>query len=114
MFLHCFFNRIGGYEMANRMKHLILSISFLSFSILLQPIDLWGDEKSPEGVLNGIDAFQALEIANEWKWSNEEIKTSVYPKIMIFKFPNGRIKRIPLPKDQMVVAVAPYTNNTHK
>ena len=41
--------------MANRMKNLILSIIFLSFSILLQPIDLLSDEKSPENVLNGID-----------------------------------------------------------
>ena len=96
MFLHCFLNRFGGYRMANRMKNLILSIIFLSFSILLQPIDLWSNEKSPENVLNGIDAFQGMEIANEWKWSKEEIESSVNSKTIVFKLPNGRIKRIPI------------------
>jgi hypothetical protein len=96
------------------MKSLILSFSLLCLGFIWSPPDLLGDEKSPEGVLSGIDAFQALEIANEWKWSDKEIKSSVYPKTIVFKFPNGRIKRIPLPKDQMVVAVAPYVNNTHK
>ena len=96
------------------MKSLILSFSLLCLSFVLLPSALLGDEKSPEDALNGIDAFQVLEIANEWKWSNKEIKSSVYPKTIVFKFPNGRIKRIPLPKDQMVVAVAPYLSNTHK
>jgi hypothetical protein len=100
--------------MTNGLKPLILSFSFLFFSLLLQPINLWGDEILPEGALEGIDAFQALEIANEWKWSNKEIKSSVYPKTIVFKFPNGRIKRILLPDEKMVVAVAPYINNTHK
>lgn len=95
------------------MKSYLLRIGFMLFCLLLPDPDLWADEKSPEDMLNGIDAFQALALANEWKWSNKEIKSSVYPKSMVFKFPNGRIKRIPLPEDKMVVAVAPYINNTH-
>ena len=96
------------------MKSLVLSFSLLCFSFMLPPPALWSDETPAEDLLTGIDAYQALEIANELKWSKEEIKSSVYPKTIVFKFPNGRIKRIPLPEDQMVVAVAPYINNTHK
>ena len=82
---------------------------------LLSPLsNLWGGENSLEDMLKGVDAFQALEIANEWKWYKEEIESSVYPKTIVFKFPNGRIKRISLPENQMVVAVAPYINETHK
>jgi hypothetical protein len=96
------------------MKSFILSISFLCFSILLSSSNLWGNEKSAEELLNDVDASQAMEIANEWKWSNKEIKSSVNSHEIIFKFPNGRIIRIPLPEDQMVVAVAPYIRSTHK
>jgi hypothetical protein len=80
----------------------------------LSSSNLWGNEKSAEELLNNVDAFQAMEIANEWKWSNKEIKSSVNSHEIIFKFPNGRIIRILLPEDQMVVAVAPYIRSTHK
>ncbi|MFC1877713.1 hypothetical protein ACFL2E_10660 [Thermodesulfobacteriota bacterium] len=96
------------------MKSLILSFSFLCFCIILPSSDFWGNEISTEGQLTGIGAFQAMEIANKWKWSNDEIGSSVNPQEVIFTFPNGRIKNIPLPKDQMIVAVAPYINSTHK
>ena len=96
------------------MKPLILSLCLLCFSIILSPSDLWSVEKSAEDILNSVDAFQAMEIANEWKWSNDGIKSSVYPQTIVFKLPNGRIKRISQPANQMVVAVAPYINETHK
>ena len=76
--------------------------------------NLWGNEKSSEELLNNVDAFQAMEIANEWKWSNTEIKSSVNSHEIVFKLPNGQIMKIPLPEDQMVVAVAPYISRTHK
>ena len=96
------------------MKSLILSFSFLCFSIMLPSSDIWGNETSTKDQLTGIGAFQAMEIANKWKWSNDEIESSVNPQEVIFTFPNGRIKKIPLPEDQMIVTVAPYINNTHK
>jgi hypothetical protein len=96
------------------MKSHTLTISFMLLYFLSPQSNLWGGENSLEDMLKGIDAFQALEFANEWKWSKEEIESSVYPKTIVFKLPNGRIKKIPLPEDQMVVAVAPYINETHK
>ena len=105
---------LGGQEMANQLKHLILSIGLISYLFLLQPTHLFGEDNSPDSALEGIDAFQAMKIANEWKWSEKEIKSSVYPKTIVFKLPNGRIKNISLPDKKMVVAVAPYINNTHK
>jgi hypothetical protein len=92
----------------------MLVFSLLCFSIILSPSVLWSDEKPAEDILSSVDAFQAMQIANEWNWSNKEIKSSVYPHVIVFKLPNGRITRIPLPKNQMVVAVAPYINSTHK
>lgn len=84
------------------------------FTYLFQPNASFSNDTTPEKVLDGIDAFQAMKIANDWKWSNKEIKSSVYPHAIVFKLPNGRIKRIALPKDRMLVAVAPYIDKTHK
>jgi hypothetical protein len=33
---------------------------------------------------------------------------------VVFEFPNGRVKKIPLPEEKMLVAVAPYVNKTHR
>ena len=95
------------------MKTIILALSLVCIGILVPQSDVWGEEKSAEDLLESIDAFQAMELANEWKWSRRDIKSSVYPQAIVFQLPNGRIKRIALPADQMLVAVAPYINNTH-
>ncbi len=73
----------------------------------------WREKESPEATLEGIDAVQAIEIANQWMWSKKEIKSRVTPREVVFKFPKGKEKRIPLPKEKMYVAVAPYINKTH-
>jgi len=64
-------------------------------------------------VINNVDARQAMAIANRWKWEKKYIKTYVTAEEVIFKFPQGKIKKIPLPEDEMVVAVAPFINETH-
>ncbi len=71
------------------------------------------DFSSNLAMLRGITATQALKIANQWKWTNKEVKTSLNTKAVVFKFPDGTIKEIPLPADKMVVAVAPYIHETH-
>lgn len=73
----------------------------------------WLEKESPEAALDGVDAVQAIEIANQWKWSKKEIKSRVTPREIVFKLPNRKVKRIPLPEDKMYVAVAPYINKTH-
>ena len=97
------------------MKSIVLSfILFLGMSWLFPVCTLQSDEKSDEAILNNADAIQAMAIANEWKWSKKEIKSFVTSREVVFKFSKDKVKRIPLPEEKMLVAVAPYINKTHK
>jgi hypothetical protein len=40
------------------------------------------------------------------------VKSYVASKEVVFKFSDGKFKKIHLPKDRMLVAVAPYMNHT--
>ena len=64
-------------------------------------------------MVENIDAVQAMAIANQWKWTQGNIKTYVTPKEVVFEFPNNKIKKVALPEDKMVVAIAPYLTYTH-
>jgi hypothetical protein len=93
------------------MKYSVLSlILLLGISLLFSACGSQGDEK----LLNTVDAVQAMAIANDWNWSKKEIKSFVTSREVVFEFSKGKEKRIPLPKDKMLVAVAPYINRTHK
>ncbi len=97
------------------MKYLLLSfILLLGISLILPTSALQDDEKSAEATLNNVDAIQAMAIANQWKWFKKEIKSYVTPREVVFKFSNGKVKRILLPEEKMVVAVAPYIKRTHR
>jgi hypothetical protein len=72
------------------------------------------EKKSAEAKLKNIDAIEAMAIANQWKWSQKEIKSFVTPREVTFKFSSGKVKKIPLPAEKMVVAVAPFINRTHE
>ena len=60
-----------------------------------------------------IDAFEAMALANQWKWSHKDVRSSVTAREVVFKFPDGTVKKIPLPEDRMLVAVAPFIRQTH-
>jgi len=93
------------------MKSIVLSfILLLGLSSLFSACGPQGDEK----LLNNVDAVQAMAIANEWKWSKKEIKSFVTSREVVFKFSKDKVKRIPLPEEKMLVAVAPYINRTHR
>ena len=97
--------------MRKQMKSIVLSfILLLGLSSLFSACGPQGDEK----LLNNVDAVQAMAIANEWKWSKKEIKSFVTSREVVFKFSKDKVKRIPLPEEKMLVAVAPYINKTHK
>ena len=66
-----------------------------------------------EQLVENIDAVQAMAYANQWKWTQNEIATHVTPKEVVFEFPGNVIKKIALPEDKMVVAIAPYLTYTH-
>ena len=72
------------------------------------------DPNSPEGRLENVDAKEALAIANEWKWTRKDIRSYVDPLVVAFELPGDKTKKIPLPDDSMVVAVAPYVTYTHQ
>ena len=79
------------------------------------PVHAFQDkEKSTEIDLEKIDAAEAMAVANAWKWSRKDVKTSVTAHEVIFKFSDGKVKKIPLPEDKMLVAVAPYIRRTHR
>lgn len=93
------------------MKYIVRSFAILlSLSMLFLACGPQGDEKA----LKNVDAVQAVAIANDWNWSKKEIKSYVNTREVVFEFPQGKEKRISLPQDKMLVAVAPYINRTHK
>lgn len=100
--------------MRDKMKSLSIFIAFLLGSLVLCPAGVArAAGKSDEAVLENIDAMQAVEIANEWKWTKKDVKTSIDSREVIFEFPDGKVKRIALPEDKMYIAIAPYIKKTH-
>ncbi len=97
------------------MRSILLSIIlFLGIGSLNPANAQQGDKQSAEASLNNVDAIQAMAIANQWKWTKRKIRSYITPREVVYKFPNGRVKRIPIPVDKMVVAVAPYISQTHR
>jgi len=91
--------------------------NILSFFLILG-ISVWfsacSHENPDEARLKNIDAAQAVAIANEWNWSKKEITSYVTPREVVFEFSKDDIKKIPLPEDKMMVAVAPFIHSTHR
>ncbi|MHC4103319.1 MAG: hypothetical protein ACYSR9_00155 [Planctomycetota bacterium] len=93
---------------------LILLILFLGVISLFPACGLLGDENSPKARLKNADALKAMAIANEWRWSQKDIKSYVNSREVVFEIAKGKVKKIPLPEERMLVAVAPYINRTHR
>ncbi|GAA5502733.1 hypothetical protein Dxin01_02477 [Deinococcus xinjiangensis] len=62
--------------------------------------------------LGGLTPQQALAKANQWR-STGGLQSFVTTEAVVFKFPGGEQKSVALPAKQMVVAIAPYVNQTH-
>ena len=97
------------------MKLLPLSIILITIGIFgLFPIFAFtGGEIPDEDSLNNLDAIDAIKIANQWKWTQRGIKSYVTSREVVFKFPNGKVKKIHLPEEKMTVAIAPFIKKTH-
>ena len=80
---------------------------------LFSPDGLQADQKALMAELENMDAIQAVALANKWRWTNKDIKSYVNSKEIVFKFPDGQVKTIPMPVNKMLVAVAPYITKTH-
>jgi len=97
------------------MRPLLLSIIILiGMHSLFPGYAFQGHEKSAEATLDNVDAVQAMSIANQWRWSKSGIRSYVTPREVVFKFPDGKTKKISLPEEKMLVAVAPYIKQTHE
>jgi hypothetical protein len=72
------------------------------------------DERFRRQRLKNVSVIEAVAIANELKWESSDFKSYVTAHDVIFKFSNGQLTKIRLPKDRMLVAVAPYMNQTHQ
>ena len=71
-------------------------------------------QKPAPAALDGLNARQAMTLANQWyEQKQTAVTTNVTPDSVNFEFPNGRKKKVRLPKDQMIVAIAPYVQSTH-
>ena len=82
--------------------------------LLMSSFTLADDEILPRQKLENVNAVEAVAIANEWKWFHKDVTTSVTAREVIIEFPDKTVKRIPLPQEKMLVAVAPYIRQTHK
>ena len=89
-------------------------ISMICVNVLIPAYAQQSGGESFETILKNVDAIQAMEIANQWKWSQKRIKSYVTTRDVVFKLPDGKVKKVPLPDDQFLVAVAPYIKRTHK
>jgi hypothetical protein len=87
---------------------LLLTIGLVSGVFASQP-----DPNSPEGLLEHADAKKALALANEWRWTRKDIRSFVDTRDVTFELPGDKTVKIPLPDDAVMVAVAPYINQTH-
>lgn len=63
--------------------------------------------------LNGLDARQAIALANQWRDSTPKVKSHITPQEVIFDFPDGRTVKKTIPDSVMYIAVAPYITTTH-
>lgn len=66
-----------------------------------------------ETALERADALQSISLANQTKSSERGIKSFVNSQEVVFQFPGGDMKKIRLPEDKMMVAIAPYKKRTH-
>jgi succinate dehydrogenase/fumarate reductase flavoprotein subunit len=97
------------------MKYFVFGLILIFTALSAFQADASQDsQKAAETDLEKIDAVEAMAIANEWKWSRKDVKSSVTAHAVIFQFADGTVKKIPLPQEKMLVAVAPYVRKTHQ
>jgi len=97
------------------MKYLVLGLILIVGTGLSFQTDAFQDGKKPADIdWETIDAVEAMALANAWKWFRKDVKSSVTEREVVFEFSDKTIKKIPLPEDKMLVAVAPYIRRTHQ
>jgi hypothetical protein len=103
-------------EERNKMKlrRIIQGIAVNGLILMFSTQAIAYDEGLLRQRLKNVSAMEAVAIANELKWESTDVKSYVTTHEVVFKYSNGQLTKIRLPKDRMLVAVAPYMNQTHK
>ena len=96
-----------------KLSRLSILIIFIGILGLCPSYAFAGSEMPNEYSLKNLGALEAIKIANQWKWTHKEIKSYVTSREVVFKFPNGKVNKIPLPEQKMIVAIAPFIKKTH-
>ena len=89
-------------------------ILIVGLGVMFQAIADQQGQGASETVLDSLSAAEAIALANDWKWSRADVTSYVNSREVVFEFADGSLKRIPLPGDKMLVAVAPYVKQTHQ
>ena len=78
------------------MELLRITWGILVIGILLMPsFTLANDEILLRQKLENVNAMDAVAIANEWKWSHKDVKTSVTAREVVFEFPDKTVTYVP-------------------
>jgi hypothetical protein len=97
------------------MKYFVLCVILMLGAGVTLQADAFQDSKKPADIdFEKIDAVEAMAVANAWKWSQKDVKSSVTAQEVVFEFSDKTVKKIPLPQEKMIVAVAPYVRRTHR
>ena len=97
-----------------KLRLIILDIAAIWLLIMISSHAIAYDENLLQQRLKNVSAMESVAIANELKWESGSVKSYVTANEVVFKFSNGKLTRIRFPKDKMLVAVAPYMNQTHQ
>jgi hypothetical protein len=95
-----------------------LLVLFIPFILLFgcrdtaKSMNMKTKKPSPQ-ILEGLSAKEALAQANSWKKSKADVESFVTPDKIHFNFNSGESVKIPLPTEEMVIALAPYRKETH-
>jgi hypothetical protein len=96
-------------------KRLLIIITVVSLAMFLTNTPAFAmDESALINQLDGLNAHQALTLANQWYWEKQPVRTHITSKEVVFQFESGKVKKIALPDNEMMVAVAPFIDKTHK
>ena len=96
-------------------ERLVMIITVVSLAVFLMNTPVFSmNESALIERLDGLNAYQALALANQWHWEKQPVRTHITSKEIVFQFESGWVKKIPLPHNEMMVAVAPFINRTHK
>jgi hypothetical protein len=96
-------------------KRLLMIITVVSLAVFLTNMSAFAmSESALIDQLDGLNAHQALALANQWYWEKQPVRTHITSKEAVFQFESGMVRKIALPENEMMVAVAPFIDKTHK